>query len=84
MPKEDDLIEATVLCDKIVLDAIVEDFGIDTKVSASGDEQFRAVIKGEKEDLFYWINAWNEEVKIEGPEAIVEEYRKFCEEEEIY
>ena len=81
MPKEDVLIEATVLCDKIVLDAIVEDYGMDVKVSSAGDEQFRAVIKGEKEDLFYWINAWDEEVKIEGPEAVIEEYRKFCEDE---
>ena len=81
MPEEE-LIEATVLCDKIVLHPLIENFGKDDiKVSSAGDEQFRAVIKGEKEDIFYWINAWDEEVKIEGPEEIVEEYRKFCEDE---
>ena len=83
MPEEE-LIEAKVLCDNIVLYSFVENFGKDDiKVSQAGDEQFTAVLKGKKEDLFYWINAWDDEVKIIGSGEVIEEYRKFCEEDEM-
>ena len=79
MPKED-LIEATVLCDNSVLDSLVEDFGTDIKVSLAGDEQFTAILQA-GDNLYYWIKAYDDEAKIIGPEAVIEEYRKFCEDE---
>ena len=79
MPKED-LIEATVLCDNSVLDSLVEDFGTDIKVSLAGDEQFTAILQA-GDNLYYWIKAYDDEAKIIGPEAVIEDYRKFCEDE---
>ncbi len=83
MPEEADeeqRTEVTLLCGNRVLDALIDRFGTDAKVSPSGEEKFEAVVSTAADPAFYgWVFQWAGDVKILGPAAVAGEYRQMCE-----
>lgn len=72
-----DTSEVELICDNSTMDAIIDHFGEDVATYPLNTTSFRTVVNVSTSHIFYsWIFGFGGLVKINGPEAVKEEYRR--------
>ena len=72
-------VNVTLLCGNEVMKGVVDRFGADITVRRADRDHFRTRVRVCTSPTFYgWVFQWGGRIRIEGPEAAVEEYREMA------
>ena len=75
----DQPVEVELLCRNYIMNAIIDHFGKMVHVQEVDDDHFSVRVKVCASPTFFrWVFGWNGDMKILGPEAVREEYRKMA------
>lgn len=81
-----EIAEVRLLCRNDMMNAVIDEFGSSVRTKSIDENHFLVTVKVCASPTFYrWVFGWGGLMKIEGPEEIVEEYKKLlCDEAKLY
>lgn len=75
----DEPTEVSLLCENSLMKHLIDHFGLDVPTEVVDDNHFRAKVLVCASPTFYrWVFGWCGKMKIESPEAVLEEYRQMA------
>ena len=75
----DEPVEVSLLCENSLMKHLIDQFGLDVSTEVVDDGHFRATVLVCASPTFYrWVFGWCGKMKIESPEAVLEEYRQMA------
>ena len=74
-----ELEKVTLFCHNDVIKGVIDKFGLDITIRKAGKTHFRTTVTVCTSPTFYsWVFQWGSKVRIEGPDAAVEEYKEMA------
>ena len=71
--------QVTLYCDNSVMKGVIDKFGMDITVKKVDEAHFRTKVKVCTSPTFYsWVFQWGGQIRIEGPEDVVTEYKEMA------
>lgn len=75
----DEPTEVSLLCENSLMKHLIDQFGLDVPTEVVDDNHFRAKVLVCASPTFYrWVFGWCGKMKIESPQAVLEEYRQMA------
>ena len=75
----DEPVEVSLLCENSLMKHLIDQFGLDVPTEVVDENHFRAKVLVCASPTFYrWVFGWCGKMRIESPEAVLEEYRRMA------
>lgn len=72
-----DTVEVKLICEKELMKAMIDHFGLSVRTKPVGDDQFQALVKVCPSPTFFrWVFGWGGKMQIIGPTSVVDEYKE--------